>query len=176
MSSSEPPVAAPIQPESKRIEPTPVLPSGIEAGLIGGAAVAAVFLIRDVMNGVPMHTPSVLGTLLIEGPDAARIVESAPGVAAAYNALHFAFWVIAGALGAWSLNRVEESAKNWFLPWVGVAVLSVVCIGIDSWAGDAGVSRVSLWLGSIAGIAAMALFFRWRHPHAMAIVRGMGKT
>jgi len=176
MSSSETPVAAPIQSESNRIEPTPVLPSGIEAGLIAGAAVAGVFLVRDMMMGVSLHTPSVLGTLLIEGPEAARVVESAPGVAVAYHTLHFAFWVIAGALGAWSLNRVEESPKNWFLPWIGVAVLSVVCIGIDAWAAGAGASRVSLWLGSIAGVAAMAAFFQWRHPHAMAIVRGMGKA
>jgi len=30
--------------------------------------------------------------------------------------------------------------------------------------------------GAIVGVAAMAAFFQWRHPHAMARVRGMGRS
>jgi hypothetical protein len=49
-----------------------MLPEGLEAGLVGAFAVVAVYLMRDVATGEPLNTPSVLGTLLFEGLDAAR--------------------------------------------------------------------------------------------------------
>lgn len=169
MVSSEPPIGS----EDEPIEPRPVLPSGIEAGLVGGFAVLVVFLIRDLLAGAPLQTPSVLGTLLIVGPDAAITVVSAPGAAIAYNVIHFAAWILIGSVGNVLMWRVEESASNWYQPWIAVSALLLGCVAIDSWASGAGLSRLHLWLGAAVGIAATGLFLGWRHPRAMNRARGL---
>jgi hypothetical protein len=170
MMTSEPPVPSSEEPVGAR----PVLPSGIEAGIVGGAAVAAVFLIRDLLAGAPLQTPSVLGTLMFDGPEAARAVVSAPGAAIAYNAVHFACWVIVGSLGSVLMRRVEASATNWHLPWIAVGLLTVGCLLGSLRATTAGLPPLHLWIGTIAGVVAMSWFLAWRHPQAMKHIRSMG--
>jgi hypothetical protein len=170
MSASQPPVPSSEEPIGAR----PVLPSGIEAGLVAGAAVALVFLIRDFLAGAPMQTPSVLGTLMTQGPDAARTVVSAPGAAIAYNAVHFSFWVVAGSIGIVLMRQVEASATNWYRPWIAAALLTVGCILASLRASAVGLPQLHIWLGTIVGVAVMAWFLGWRHPHAMQRIRHMG--
>jgi hypothetical protein len=170
MMTSEPPVPSSEEPVGAR----PVLPSGIEAGIVGGAAVAAVFLIRDMLTGAPLQTPSVLGTLMLQGPDAARLVVSEPGAATAYNAVHFACWVIVGSLGSVLMRRVEASASNWYLPWIAAGLLTVGCLLGSLRATAAGLPPLHLWIGTIAGFVTMAWFLGWRHPQAMKRIRSMG--
>ena len=180
MSSSEPPresnAAAPVAGASRPNEPAPVLPTGIEAGLVAGTVVAVAYLIRDVAIGVPLNTPSVLGTFLLEGAEAAKDVQSALGHAIAYHTVHFVLWLIAGGVAGWMMNRIEESARLWFVPWVAVGLLMAAIVAIDGWTAAAGLPRFHLWLGAIAGILSMVAFFQWRHPHAMALVRGFGRA
>ena len=170
MNSSEPPVPSSSDPVGSR----PVLPSGIEAGLLGGAAVAIIFLVRDLLAGTPMQTPSVLGTLMLQGPEAARTVTSAAGAAIAYNAVHFAAWVLAGSFGIVLMRQVEASASNWYRPWVAVCLLTAGCMLASARASAAGLPRMHLWLGTLAGIAAMGWFLGWCHPRAMRRIRQMG--
>ena len=170
MTTSEPPVPSSEEPIGAR----PVLPSGIEAGIVGGVAVAAVFLIRDLLAGAPMQTPSVLGTLMFQGPEAARGVVSAPGAAIAYNALHFALWLLVGSLGIVLMRQVEESAHNWFRPWIAAGLLAVACSTASLRASAAGLPQLHLWLGTFVGVAAMGWFLGWRHPRAMQRIRRMG--
>jgi hypothetical protein len=166
---------SPFESDDHPIEPQPVLPSGIEAGLFGGFAVIAVFLIGDMLGGEPLHTPSVLGTLLIEGVEAARGIDSAPGVAAAYNLVHFAAWILVGSVGIHLMHRVEKSSGSWYLPYVALAVFLLGCTALDVAVAKTGLARMHLWLGGLAGIMAVAIFMGWRHPHAMARVRRFGK-
>ena len=121
MDSSE----SPFESGGHPIEPHPVLPSGIEAGLFGGFTVIAVFLVSDMLDGEPLRTPSVLGILLLQGVEAARNTDSAPGAAAAYNFVHFAAWIAVGALGIHLMQRVERSASNWYLPYVALTVFLI---------------------------------------------------
>ncbi len=170
MSSSEPPVPSSSEPIGAR----PVLPSGIEAGLLGGAAVAVIFLARDLLAGAPMQTPSVLGTMMLQGPEAARTVTSAAGAAIAYNAVHFAVWVLAGMYGNLLMYQVEASASNWYRPWVAACLLTVGCVLASARASAAGLPQMHLWLGTLVGVAVMGWFLGWRHPRAMQRIRRMG--
>lgn len=157
------------------IEPQPVLPSGIEAGLFGGFTVIAVFLVSDMLGGEPLRTPSVLGILLLHGVEAAREIEAAPGAAAAYNFVHFAAWIALGSLGIHLMHRVERSASSWYLPYVALVLFLLVCFALDSAVAGTGLARMHLWLGGLAGALAVTIFVGWRHPHAMARVLRFGR-
>jgi len=168
---------SPISPVPSSNEPTgarPVLPSGIEAGILGGGAVVLVFFARDLLAGAPLQTPSVLGTLILAGPEAAVSVTDAPGAALAYNVIHFAAWTLAGSLGIRLMRQVEASAANWYRPWVAASLLIVGCVLASARASAAGMPQMHLWLGAVVGVAVMGWFLGWRHPRAMQRIRRMG--
>jgi len=172
MSSPESPFEAAERP----IEPRPVLPSGIEAGLVAGLAVVAVFLIQDIAQGAPIRTPSILGTFFIEGVEAAHNVRFAPGAAIAYNVIHFSIWITIGAMGALSMHRVEREVSSWYLPWIGLAVLLAACFGLDALMTNSGLPRQHAWLGALSGVFALAGFLSWRYPRGFEIVRRFGQA
>jgi hypothetical protein len=151
-----------------------VLPEGVEAGLVGGLAVALVFLARDAWLGSPLHTPSVLGALLFAGLDAAHEMRSDGGMAAAYNAVHFAAWVAFGFVGSWLLTRAEEEDR-WRPLAVGVltgALLLALVVG--GTVGATPLGRTHLWAGAAAGLLAMGVFLAWRHPGVLGARRAGG--
>jgi hypothetical protein len=142
-----------------------VLPEGLEGGLVAGLAVVAVFLVRDLFAGDWIHTPTVLGTLILEGPEQARGVVSSPGVAAIYTLLHFSTWVMAGFATRFLVRRVEKhraDARILLAVWIAWVALS--WLGLDAWIHDSGLVRTHLWAGGLAGAVAMGGFFAWRHP------------
>jgi hypothetical protein len=170
MTSSETPVPSRQEPSGSR----PVLPSGIEAGLVGGLAVIVVFFVRELLAGAPMQTPEMLGTLMFDGPEAARAAVTASGAAAAYNAVHFALWVLTGALGSVLMRQVEAARRNWYRPCLGVAVL-ILLSGLASMrAAAAGLTMLWILPGMLVGIAAMGAFLCWRYPLAARRIRELG--
>ena len=144
-----------------------VLPEWIEAGLLGGLVVAAVFLVRDSLLGEPLHTPSVLGVLLFQGLEAARSTTSAPGAAAAYNAIHFSVWVMVGFVGAQVVRCAEDEPRLWWLPLASLALALLFLVALEGWVRETGLTRPHLWLGGLAGLAALGGFLFWRHPGAL---------
>jgi hypothetical protein len=144
-----------------------VLPEWVEAGLLGGFVVAAVFLVRDSLLGEPLHTPSVLGVLLFQGLEAARSTTSAPGAAAAYHAIHFSVWVVVGLVGAQVMRRAEDEPRLWWLPLASLALALFFLVALEGWVRETGLTRPRLWLGGLAGLAALGGFLLWRHPGAL---------
>lgn len=170
MSSPQPPVPSSSEPIGAR----PVLPSGIEAGLLSGVAVASVLFARDWLVGTPLQTPSVLGSWMFEGLETARTVTSSTGAAIAFNVVHFAAWVVAGTFGSRLMRQVEASASNWYRPWVAACGLIAVCALASARTSAVGLPQLHLWLGTLVGVATMGWFLGWRHPHAMQRIRRMG--
>jgi hypothetical protein len=160
-------MSAQKHPGRERARSSLVLPEWIEAGLLGGLAVAAVFLVRDALLGEPLHTPSVLGVLLFQGVEAARATTSAPGAAVAYHAIHFSVWVLIGLVGAQVVRRAEDEPGLWWLPLASLAVAVLVLVGLEGWVRETGLTRPRLWLGGLAGLAALGGFLLWRHPGAL---------
>jgi hypothetical protein len=142
------------------------LPEGVEAGLIGGLAVAAVFFARDAWIGELLHTPSMLGALLVSG--AAAVSEQAPiaGAAALYHAFHFGAWVALGFAGSALMAHAERARIRW-LPPLAVLLALVPLAVLDVFVRNAQLERTHLWLGGLVGILAMGGFLAWRHPGAV---------
>jgi ABC-type Fe3+-siderophore transport system permease subunit len=156
-------------PGRDRLRSPLVLPEWIEAGLLGGGTVAAVFLFRDWLLGEPLHTPSVLGVLLFQGVEAARATTSASGAAVVYTAIHFGMWIAVGLAAAQVMRRAEDEPKLWWLPVASLALALLCLLALDVWVGETGLTRPYLWLGGVAGLAALGGFLCWRHPGALRL-------
>jgi hypothetical protein len=154
-----------VGPKPPRVRPSLALPEGIEAGLIGGFSVALVYLLRDLTAGAsPVHTPGVLGTLLIEGAGTGVSNDPSAGAAAAYNLVHFAVWMGIGLLASYGVRQVESSRFPLGLMWAAIAAAVVLALSFDSWASDSGLPRVHLWAGSLVGLGFMGAYLVWLHP------------
>ena len=157
---------SPVEVRPVRLRSPLVLPEGVEAGLIGGLAVAAVFFVRDAWIGEPLHTPSVLGTLLISGADAVRTQAPVAGAAALYHGCHFLAWVALGFAGSALMTHAERTRTRWLPPLAGLLALVPLAV-LDVYVRSAQLERMHLWLGGLAGILAMGAFLVWRHPGAV---------
>jgi hypothetical protein len=150
-----------------RARPGLVLPEGIEAGLIGGLAVAAVFLVRDVAVGEPLYTPSLLGALLVEGAEAAARTGPTAGAAALYHAVHFFVWIALGFAGSALFAAVERRPSRRGL-LIAAALLSLLPLAaLDAATRGTALVLLQLRIGGIVGLLAMGAFLAWRHPGAL---------
>jgi hypothetical protein len=159
---------SPFRPDRIERQSAPVMPGGVEGGLVAGVAVAVAMLIRDWSLGEPLHTPSVLGTLLLEGVDAARTVRAAPGVAAAYNALHFGAWIFGAFVLSILVHRVARGESGWALPGLGFLALIGTYVGLDLWIAETSLGPPQLWIGGLVGAVTLAAYLGWRYPAAVA--------
>jgi hypothetical protein len=164
-------VQLPIPPRNDEFQPKPMLPGSVEAGLVAGTAVALALWVRDCSLGEPLHTPSVLGTLLLEGVEAARAVRSEPGVAAAYNILHFAAWILVGFIASLVVRRLARGETGWWMPCLTFAAIMGVYVVADVWIAETALARSRLWIGGLAGVVCLAAYLHWRYPGAVARLR-----
>lgn len=156
-----------VGPKPPRVRPTLALPEGVEAGLIGGFSVAIVYLIRDISIGNAMHTPGVLGTLLLEGSSTGVSNDPSLGAAAVYHCIHFTVWMALGFVASAAFRMVERGAWPARMLLVGLAVAVVLTVSFDSWAAAAGLPRFHLWAGALVGFGFMGAYLAWLHPEVL---------
>jgi hypothetical protein len=153
------------------------LPEGVEAGLLGGFAVVAVYLVHDLGTSDWLYTPTVLGTLLYAGADAASMAvadptTAPPGVAAIYHFAHFALWMFAGFIGSAVMGLAERRPQYRFIPVLGFLSLIAFFFALDGEVDATGIGRLHLWAGGLAGALGMAGYLIWRHPGVLAAAPG----
>lgn len=139
------------------------LQEGMDAGILGGLAVALWFLVLDVAQGRPFFTPSVLGQVIIFGSGEPQTAPPVFGAILLYTVLHFvafvafavlvsylvhlgvvhAFWryallalFIVFELAFYFVTYVMYAATRELFPlWSVLAAntLAAVCMGIYFW-------------------------------------------
>jgi hypothetical protein len=169
----------PVPPSEQR-ESDLTLPEGLEAGLIGALAVVAVYLVHDLTTPDWLYTPTVLGTLLYSGPDAASMVAAdttaaEPGVAALYNGLHFALWIAAGFAASALAKLADRRPAMRVLLLVAFAAMIAFFFALDSEVDATGIGTLHLWAGGLAGALAISAYLLWRHPGVIASARASAK-
>jgi len=164
MASESPPPSRETGPKPPQVRPSLALPEGIEAGLIGAFTVALVYLARDLTTGNALHTPGMLGTLLIDGASTGASNDPSAGAAAAFHCIHFTAWMVMGLLASAGVRRVEAGRWPIGMMWVAVAVAVVLTISFDSWASASGLPSVHLWAGAMVGFGFMGAYLIWLHP------------
>jgi len=148
-----------------------VAEDGLFAGVIGALTVALFFLIVDTLQGQPLFTPSLLGTVLFTDTPAAQVTEVNIPMMFAYTGVHMLLFLIAGLAAAIMVQQFEAH------PAVGmVLVILFICFEVGflalAWALMPGVIGVlSAWLVGLANVlsaGAMALYLLWySHPGAL---------
>ncbi len=98
----------------------PVIYDGLITGLIGAAAVAVSFLIKDLLAQAPLHTPATLGSALLLGASGPDEIQLNVAVIGAYTFLHISVFAGVGMMFAWLAERVEHTPDFWIR---GAAVL-----------------------------------------------------
>ena len=148
-----------------------VLPheEGLITGILGAATVALWFLLLDTINGRPLYTPTVLGTVLFRHGDAAALdtVAVSLEMAALYTVVHVLMFSAIGNLASELLAIAERHPEVGF----GILLLFVifefaVTVSPILFAGP--LVRALTWpallVANLLATAAMAGYLWHRHP------------
>lgn len=158
---------APFQNVPTRRETDLVVPEGLEAGLLGGLAVACVYLLGDLAAGDWLRTPRLLGAWMLGDAGSATAAEST-GYAAVFHGVHFAGWTLLGFATSALVSLAERRALRLRLAFA----LAAVGLGAATWALDRWLPELPggapLWVGGLVGSVTLLAFLAVRHP---AVVR-----
>jgi hypothetical protein len=157
-------------PADARADLSALATDGLFSGIIGAFTVAIFFLILDIVDGRPLFTPSLLGSVVFLGANAESVNTVSLPMAAVYTGLHFGAFFCIGVVAAYMVDRFEHN------PPVGaVLILLAVCFEAAFFAftialapGVVGV--LGAWAVGVANLlaaATMAVYFRLSHPHAL---------
>jgi hypothetical protein len=143
---------------------------GLFAGALGGLSVAVFFLLVDVLEGRPLFTPSLLGSVLFLRESAEAVTGVNIPMVFAYTGVHFAIFVAMGMAAAFMVSEFETN------PPVGLVLLLLfICFeagffGITVGIAPGVIGVLGAWLVGIANLlaaAAMAAYLLWwSHPGA----------
>jgi hypothetical protein len=150
------------------VDPMAVLRDGVAAGLIGAVAVAVVHGISDVVAGVPLRTPTVLGRLVLGiAPEPS---DSDLLTACWFTCIHVGAWSGLGTLGSWLISLVDVHPRLTPIAFGGfVIAFSTLLQGTGAFS-IPGLPSLHLWIGTLAGSASAAGYLVRRHPKLAAHV------
>jgi hypothetical protein len=147
-----------------------ILLDGLFTGMIGAALVALWFFVLDLAAGQPLATPSLLGTVLLHGSEAARAtVGIGPVEVAAYTAVHLIAFVAVGVALAVLMSLFDRHPIMFFVILLLFLGLMLGFFVLDLALGASLMGRLRPWTVVVANLlaaAGMALFQWRRHPHA----------
>src|SRR5687767_9341512 len=159
--------ATPVPPLSV---PTTLM-EGFITGIIGAGAVAAWFLLLDTIQHVPLWTPSLLGTVLFKGTDAAAVHQVVdPGMVAAYTLVHHAAFIGVGLVASFLVSEIER------IPPLGIALVFLFVFFETAFQifllamGEPLLGGIAFWGVAVANLlaaAAMAAYLWYRHPRIL---------
>lgn len=156
------------------VEVSKVYVEGIIAGLIGAATIAIWFLILDVLDGRPLHTPTVLGTALFRqsaGLDAPGDLDVSLEMVLMYTWVHALIFCIIGGVASKLIALAERDSNLGFgillfFVFFEFAFIVVALVFVEP------VLHTLAWpailVGNLLAAAMMGAYFR-RHHADLAI-------
>jgi len=157
-------------PLDRTAEMSKIYTEGIVAGLIGAATIAIWFLLLDTIQGRPLYTPTVLGTALF-GPPGLASSEMLPvsfEMTLWFTWVHGLVFILIGGAASWLVRLAEQDPNYGFGILLFLVVFEFGFIGIGMVFAE-GVLHALTWpailVGNLLAAAAMAWYFRHRHPH-----------
>ncbi len=162
--------------EATRLQPLRIVRDGLFAGLAGAAVVAVAHAVTDAAAGELLRTPTALGALVLDGPEAALATHPDPGIALRFTGIHAATWIGIGIVGSLLVSLVDVQPK--LAPLV-FGCFAFVFISLSYLSGAyslAGLGSMHLWIGTLLGSAAAAGYLAFRHPRLAGRIEGVSLT
>jgi hypothetical protein len=163
--SSSPRLAAPAAIDTARI-----YTEGFVAGILGALTVAVWFLVVDLMQGRPLHTPTVLGTALFGRGVWPATLETMPvslAMVAMFTWVHLLAFAVVGVAVARLIATAERHPSLGF-GFVLLFVILEACFTVAAMIVAEPVLRALTWPAILAAnllaAAVMAAYFWLRHP------------
>ena len=155
-----------------------LLREGVVTGLLGAAAVALWFLVVDLAQGRPLHTPALLGALVSGSPDPALAAEEGgrAGLAALYSVVHALAFSAVGVLAVFLVHRAQRTPALVGLLLMLFAAIEVAVVAIVA-ALDVRALGSLAWyqvaVGNLLAALAMGTYLVRRHA---GLGRGFGRA
>jgi hypothetical protein len=142
----------------------------VYAGIFGGSAVAICFLFIDILNGQPLFTPSLLGSVLFLGFDATEVASVRLDAVFYFSLVHVAGFTALGALASFVVHEVELYSKHpaivllVFFGIIEAAFFVIAPLAFPGVVGVLGIARIAF--ANLFGAIALAVFFVVTHHAA----------
>jgi hypothetical protein len=147
--------------------PADLLLDAFSSGALGGSAVALFFLVVDLMDGRPLFTPSLLGSVLFHGIPAEDVATVRADAVAYYSIVHVLGFAALGAAITWLVHEVELHSRHpvlmllTFFAILEVAFLAVAPLVLSGVIARLGTVRVGA--ANLLAAVTMALYFLLSH-------------
>jgi hypothetical protein len=149
---------------------------GITAGFLAAFAVAAVFLVVDMLAGQPLDTPRKLGSLLMSGTIAAAGVGGTASPVALYTLFHFAAFSVAGIVVAMIVHFTMRRPVALVLFVILFFAFEVAFTGFVAFLDVQSVGGLTPWqvaAGNIIASITMAVYFASKYPRLRSIASAL---
>ncbi|MBI3076607.1 MAG: hypothetical protein HYY85_06420 [Deltaproteobacteria bacterium] len=171
--AAQPGATAPPRPSSRDWELSKLYGEGVVAGIIGAVIIAIWFLILDSINGRPLYTPTILGTMLFrqgEGLVSPERLAASFEMTLMFTWVHGLVFAMLGGAASRLLGFAEQNPNLGF----GILLLFVVLefgFVVAGMVFAAPVLHALAWpavlLGNLLAAAGMCGYLWRRHPHLM---------
>jgi len=139
-------------------------------GALGGSVIALFFLVVDLVEGRPLYTPSLLGSVIFAGAAPSSVTEVRLDMVAYFTLIHLLVFGVLGMLFAFLFHEVELRARRpievlllFFLIFEGASLIAALVLapGVTQ---QLGAFRV--FLANLLAAAAMGAFLLVTHSRA----------
>ena len=168
-------------PSRAAVRPAPghgLLREGIVTGLLGAAAVAIWFLVVDLVQGRPLHTPALLGALVGGSADPALAADEGArvGLAALYTVFHVLAFSAVGVLAVFLVHRAQRTPALVGLLLMLFAAIEVAVIGVVTMLDVRALGSLAWYqvaVGNLLAALAMGTYLVRRHT---GLASGFGRA
>lgn len=150
------------------------LRQGLSAGLLGASAVAASFLLIDLIFREALFTPAVLGSALLHGATSPAEVQFDAATILGYTTLHFIAFLGVGLCAATLVERAEDHPALILAIALLFITFEVLFLGLVAIVALWTLGTIGWWnilIGNAAATIVMAAYLARAHPSLWRLLR-----
>ena len=144
-----------------------VVREGLVSGFIGATTVAIWFFVIDVMNGIPLHTPQLLGSAVLS-VTGARFGDTLLVPVIGYTLIHYAAFVLTGLFVAKVVQTSDDSPTVLVGLFLLFAVFEVgfyaMCVVLSMFDVIGALAWYQIGAANVLASASMGSYLWYRHP------------